>query len=474
MDGPSAAEADAAEASANAGETSADSGAMAGSAPDATVATEPDIGENNGRPDPDAAAPAAPDAAVEPPPVRSSIARVYLLAGQSNMVGLGRNAELPPDLARPRSAVRVHAEGMVDGALAGHWGTLVPGYGPTLDRFGPELTFGLALEARNPERRIHLIKHATGGAGLWNDWHPQSGTLYAEFRDHVGRALDDLRSEGLEPEIVGLLWMQGEADAQDADHASVYGETLSALITQVRADFSVSNLPVVVGLISTAPEWTHNAVVRAQQAAVAESLPQVDLVETADLARDFAHGDQYHYNTEGQRQLGARFADSWAALNPRHFDQAADFSTVNGERNWYALSFDGSQAIALRPAPAAEDALIGDGSAVRIGPGYANPDNDWAADIQWLSPGTGTLHIEGLVSDGEPDCGDGAMVEILSAGRRVWGPTPLGPAAAAPVPFVLDLPVSSQYAIVFRTESLGNDACDRTIWQLGADFDWAP
>ena len=418
--------------------------------------------------DPDAAM-ATPDAMAPPPMGASNLARVYLLAGQSNMVGYGRTSELPPELSRPQTRVQIHAEGRVDGDLSGHWDTLAPGYGTTLDRFGPELTFGLRLEAANPERDIRLIKHAKSSASLWADWDPETGAEYGAFRDHVARALAELRALGKTPEIVGLIWMQGEADALDRDHAEAYAENLAAFVSRVRADLEVENLPVVVGLVSTAPEWPFHDTVRGAQSRTADAVAQVEPVETSDLIRDFAHGDQYHYATEGQRMLGERFAQAWERATPANFDQAADFSLVNGERNWTACSYDGASAT---PMTAADGHLQGRTPETQVGPGWALPDVD-AADITWRAPATGILHVEGEVSDADPTCGDGALVVITAAGRTVWGPFPIGPDAGDPVPFSLDLPLRSQESAVFRTESLGNADCDRTAWRLSAGFEWA-
>jgi hypothetical protein len=417
----------------------------------------------------DASTDAAADALAPPPPGASNLARVFLLAGQSNMVGFGRTSELPAELARPRTRVQIHAEGRVDGDLAGQWGTLAPGYGTTLDRFGPELSFGLRLEAATPERDIRLIKHATSSSSLWDEWNPETGAEYGAFRDHVARALAELRALGKTPEIVGLIWMQGEADALDRAHAEAYADNLAAFVARVRVDFEVENLPVVVGLVSTAPEWPFHDTVRGAQSRTADALPQIEPVETSDLMRDFGHGDQYHYATEGQRMLGERFAQAWERATPANYDQAADFSLVNGERNWTAHSYDGAAATPMTPA---DDHLQGRTPATQVGPGYAHPDVD-AADITWRAPATGTLHVEGEVSDADPTCGDGALVVITAAGRTVWGPFPVGPDAGEPVPFALDLPLRSQEGVVFRTESLGNADCDRTAWRLSAGFVWA-
>ena len=73
-------------------------------------------------------------------------------------------------------------------------------------------------------------------------------------------------------------------------------------------------------------------------------------------------------------------------------------------------SYDGAAATPMTPA---DDHLRGRTAQTQVGPGYAHPDVD-AADITWRAPATGTLHVEGEVSDADPTCGDGALVVITA------------------------------------------------------------
>lgn len=240
---------------------------------------------------------------------------VILLAGQSNMVGMGYVEELPADLRPPDTEVIIHAEAHLDQSMAGQWLPLSGGFGAEIDRFGPELSFGLDLEESWPNEQITLIKTAVGGTSLAVDWDIETGELYLGFLDHTNRALAALEALG-QPQVVGLMWMQGESDTIDPDNADLYQERLIAFIEAVRTEMQDPNLPVIIGLISTIDMWTYSATVRAAQTAVAEQLDNVEIIETDDLPRDTENGDPVHYNTEGNLELGRRFAEAFASFHP--------------------------------------------------------------------------------------------------------------------------------------------------------------
>ncbi len=94
---------------------------------------------------------------------------VYLLAGQSNMDGRGKTAELDAALKEPLKDVPIwYRQPLGD---SGGFQPLAPGFsippghkgglpGPT---FGIELSFARALLAKEPKQRIAFIKGSRGG-----------------------------------------------------------------------------------------------------------------------------------------------------------------------------------------------------------------------------------------------------------------------------------------------------------------------
>jgi iduronate 2-sulfatase len=228
--------------------------------------------------------------------------QVYLLAGQSNMVGYGTSSQLPPELQEPQTDVRF--------STGGRWGPLRPGYGTNPASFGPEITYGRDMADALPDQNIALIKYAVGGTSLATNWRPpdengeNAGPLYETFMTRIDSALGLLSAEG-EWEVAGMLWMQGERDARELETAQAYEQNLTNFIASIRDDVGVADLPFVIGQISDSPVFPYNAIVRQAQYNVSQTVPNTGLVITLDLPR---LPDNVHYNTQGTMMLGSRFA----------------------------------------------------------------------------------------------------------------------------------------------------------------------
>jgi len=229
---------------------------------------------------------------------------LFVLAGQSNMAGLGvvSEADFPDSIPQ----VRVW-NGF--GELSGGWGPLRPGLAFKKENFGPEMTFGELLSARSPSDTFYLIKVAVGGTMLADEWRPPSaggpGYWYSAMLENVSSALDSLVSR---PPLEGVIWMQGESDAIHDSTARAYSANLRAFVADVRKAWNAPAVPWYIGLIDTQPSWPYAATVRAAQADVAQYLSCIVSVETIGLQTDGVH-----YGTEGQKQLGRLFAEAWMA-----------------------------------------------------------------------------------------------------------------------------------------------------------------
>jgi hypothetical protein len=261
-------------------------------------------------------------------PVESAT-KVFLLAGQSNMAGLGgyagNNPSLPPPNPAdrpcpspydvPQSAVKLWSN-----LTSGAWVDLQPGYGhkfaETDKTFGPEVTFGYTLHhSLFPSDDIYLIKCSLDRNSLAYDWNPNgTGATYNSFKSIVNTAMADLQGKGLSPSIAGMLWMQGEADAQNAATAAAYKTNLKNLIAKVRGDFNAPEMPFVLGRITTyydtKPTPGGNAVVRTAQMAIPSEVTHTACINTDDLEWAYIG----HYGTQGQIDLGIRFANQFAPV----------------------------------------------------------------------------------------------------------------------------------------------------------------
>ncbi|MDF1816900.1 MAG: sialate O-acetylesterase, partial [Verrucomicrobiales bacterium] len=149
------------------------------------------------------------------PPERTRF-RVFLLMGQSNMVGHGKAGKLPPPYSGPHPRIRIWARGK--------WQYMVP-----KKQFGPEVAFAHEMVNIFPEDTIGIIKVAVGGTGM-NAWKPDwewseasktgdalKGSLYRDMINAVAAAHRVSRFE-----VGGFIWKQGGRDAKKSELAESY------------------------------------------------------------------------------------------------------------------------------------------------------------------------------------------------------------------------------------------------------------
>lgn len=222
---------------------------------------------------------------------------IFLLMGQSNMAGRG--------LLDPGASIR-HPR--ILAFKQGHWEEASeplfddrPGAG-----IGPGMSFALALVEADPTLRIGLVPSAVGGTPL-SRWEPQ-GDLYQRNLKWAQQA----RQQGT---LRGMLWHQGESDAQEESLAKTYGERLAAMIRSLRRDLEEPALPVLLGelgeFLDGDERFPGYREVNAALAQVAAELPACVRVSAAGL-RDL--GDRVHFDALSQREFGRRYAAAYRRL----------------------------------------------------------------------------------------------------------------------------------------------------------------
>lgn len=238
---------------------------------------------------------------------------IYILAGQSNMDGRGKSADLKPPLDGPQKNVRYFYQNGANGSKG--WIDLAPGYSvapnykgalpsPT---FGPEIGAGAALAKALPGKRIALLKISRGGTSLAKDWNigtqgaPNTqGPLYQEFREGVARALKALKDGGDTYVLRAMLWHQGESDAGSTEE--VYTRRLADFIARMREDLGQPELPFIIGEVY---DNKKRDAVRAAQLAVSKTVPHTALASAAGL-KTWDNGT--HFDAASQLTLGERLA----------------------------------------------------------------------------------------------------------------------------------------------------------------------
>lgn len=239
----------------------------------------------------------------------SGTADVVVLAGQSNAVGYGLTAaDLPPGAGAPDPEVLIWQDDRFAPLKAGT-NTGTPRQPGT---WGPEVGFARAWRAAHPGRRLYLVKYARGSTSLaqgpGRDWSPATGELFAEASAEVEQAKTALAAQGLQPRLVGVLWLQGEADAADPAMAAAYGRNLTDLIATVRRRWAAEDAVVVLAKI---PDWGGQAQeVRAAQAAVDAADALTVSVDAQGLPMQ---PDGLHIAADGQLRLGEAMALALAA-----------------------------------------------------------------------------------------------------------------------------------------------------------------
>ena len=186
------------------------------------------------------------------------------------------------------------------------------------------MTFAHELSGAYPQETIVLIKFAVGGSSLlaWApDWTAESaqltanqgqGPLYERLMDYVSVSISRHQQNA---RLAGVLWMQGERDARFPAAGREYGANLSALVQQLRGDLDAPDLPFIFGQVNPPPErYPASEEVRNAQQAAEGLIVDAIMISTEGLAK---HDDNLHYNTEGQLELGRRFARAYLELQGR-------------------------------------------------------------------------------------------------------------------------------------------------------------
>ncbi|NKB68264.1 MAG: sialate O-acetylesterase [Candidatus Latescibacteria bacterium] len=243
---------------------------------------------------------------------------VWIAAGQSNMQGVGNLVDAP----RPHPQVRAFY-------TRDEWAVAVEpvhflaeavdvfhnGYGTGPDRprraalekarkatekgVSPALAFALDMRRRTRVPQ-GIIACAHGGTSM-AQWSPA-------LRGEGGASLYGAmlrRYEKLGQPVAGVLWYQGESDA-DKEAAEVYTEKMKNLVQSSRDDMGLANLPWLVVQIGchAAPDGKYWNSIQEQQRLLVGEIDYLDVAPAVDLSID----DGIHISGVGQQILGRRLA----------------------------------------------------------------------------------------------------------------------------------------------------------------------
>ena len=190
---------------------------------------------------------------------------------------------------------------------------------PTGDFFGPELSFGRRV-SHNIDAPIAIIKVASGGTTLGEDWNPDTPggfKLYPLALAHVRASLAELDKMKKSYCIEGFMWHQGENDMFNQEFKPKYGENLKNFLACWRRDLNVPDLKFYIGELCTKTIWgmdnrQNMHAIRTAQKQVTDADPHAEYVPTSHDAVEIGgrEGLHYHYGTLGQLEHGVNYADA--------------------------------------------------------------------------------------------------------------------------------------------------------------------
>lgn len=279
---------------------------------------------------------------------------LWVLAGQSNMEGVGNLEDLPVPSALVNSFDQTDTWVMASDPLHRlpdandrvHWRRAGPQAepvkleGPALRDFianrkkgaGVGLPFALEM-VRRTGVPIGLLPCAHGGTSM-DQWSP---ALKDKGADSLyGAMLRRVRLAG--GKVKGVLWYQGESDASEKA-APLFKEKFQDFVRELRRDFDQPALPfyyVQIGRHVASAAFTGWNMVQEGQRQLEDQIPNVAMTTCADCELD----DAIHVGTDDFVRLGKRLAnlaDGSTRRGPRPVSARlkgnvlrVEFSDVNG------------------------------------------------------------------------------------------------------------------------------------------------
>jgi hypothetical protein len=223
---------------------------------------------------------------------------VFMMAGQSNMAGRGI-VEKKDTVPNSRVLSVNNAGQIVIAKEPLHF------YEPNLTGLDCGVTFARTLIKKIPDSiSILMVPTAVGGSSIsqWlNDSTHRGIAMLSNFLKHV----EKMKKVGV---IKGVLWHQGESDANEKDIPH-YKKRLEELFSIFRAAAGNNGLHVIVGELGSFSDNRVNfSLLNEALYAYAAQDKHCSVISTKDLKDK---GDHLHFDSKGQRTMGKRFAEAY-------------------------------------------------------------------------------------------------------------------------------------------------------------------
>jgi hypothetical protein len=226
---------------------------------------------------------------------------VFILAGQSNMAG--RGLVEPQDTIPSERVLTINKDGEIIVAKEPlHF------YEPSVRGLDCGLSFGKTLSTKVPDSiSILLIPTAVGGSSI-SQWLGDSIYRQVQLLTNFKEKVEVGKKFG---QIKGILWHQGESDAKP-NRIPLYKDRLIHLFGKFREIAGNKNLPILIGELPSFPRNHENKMKINEQLRLYSSIDSnSDVIKVSDLQHK---GDNVHFNSEGQRILGERYANEYIRI----------------------------------------------------------------------------------------------------------------------------------------------------------------
>ncbi|WP_298776168.1 sialate O-acetylesterase [uncultured Shewanella sp.] len=203
------------------------------------------------------------------------------------------------------------------------YGALLPNYGVSSTRFGPELSFGHYL-GDNTESDLLLLKVVQGGTDLRVDWkvpgchdaaanewtqdEKNQDSLYSAMLEKINALRDPDVLANYFPQyanktikIDSFIWFQGWNDGGKTINEDNYETNLTCLVNGIREALNDDDLPII---ITKSHYGDPNGAIQEAQQNVANTVHNVEAHETDDLS------GYYHYDPAAQLTIGKRMKEA--------------------------------------------------------------------------------------------------------------------------------------------------------------------
>lgn len=169
---------------------------------------------------------------------------------------------------------------------------------------GIEMYLAYLHQQAYPGRELRIIKAGVSNSAIEINWkvtNADAGYCYDFFKNYVYTpAVNAMLAQGKTPNIIGLYWMQGEADAGPTE-APNYATRLQALVNRFNSELYMRPKKIAIGRLGSTTYGTGDgATVRAAQATVAGQNANTVLIDTDSAA---LNGDNIHYSSAGQQTI---------------------------------------------------------------------------------------------------------------------------------------------------------------------------